>query len=176
MKDEVYDVVDKRDRVIGKATWTECHTKGLRHRSACVLIFRDRKKRDILLQKRSRKMKQDPGKWQHSAGGHVLSGDTPREAAMKEMKEELFSGISMPKIKLKKIVKFENDNLRNNHEISTIFEAIYPGPFSGKSEEVEGDPIWVNFDFVKKDIIRRPSKYTKSFRNVMRAYCRSTRI
>lgn len=175
MRDEVYDVVDKDDRVVGKATWTECHTRGLRHRSACVLVFRDGTKKEILLQRRSRKMAQDPGKWQHSAGGHVLSGETVRETAVKEMREELFSGMRMPKIRLKKIVKFENDNLRNNREISTVFEAVCPGPFSGKSDEVECDPVWAEADSVRRDIAKRPSRYTESFRNVMRAYCRATR-
>jgi len=170
MIDETYDVFDKRGKKIGRATWTEVHTKGLLHRSACVLVFRDRSRKEMLLQRRSRGMAQDPGLWQHAAGGHVLSGDSPLKTAMKETKEELFAGMRMPRVRLRRVTEFLNDNLRNNHEISTVYECFYPGPFSGKSDELEERPRWVETSRLLADVRRRPMRYTKSFRNVLKAY------
>ncbi|MBI4894802.1 MAG: NUDIX domain-containing protein [Candidatus Aenigmarchaeota archaeon] len=173
MEDETYDVVNEDDRVVGKATWTECHRKGLRHRTSCVLIFKDRTRREILLQKRSTDMEQDPGLWQHSAGGHVMAGETARKAAETEMKEELFAGMRMPDIKLRRVLKFANDNLAKNKEITTVFEAVHPGPFRHDRKEVGAKPVWTDLDFVLKDVRKNPGNYTVSFRNIIREYAKS---
>ena len=106
MVDEVYDVVDELGKKIRTATWTEVHTKGLRHQTVSALIFKDKTKLEVLIQRRSAAMAQDPGVWQHSAGGHVLSEDTKDKGIRKELQEELFAGHTLPKFEIKKLFTF----------------------------------------------------------------------
>lgn len=46
-------------------------------------------KGELLIQQRALNKSMFPGVWDLSAGGHVLSGETTKEAAMRETKEEL---------------------------------------------------------------------------------------
>ena len=56
---EIYDVVDADDHVIGQATRREIHKKGLRHRSVHILVFNQEGK--LFLQKRSLLKDESPG-------------------------------------------------------------------------------------------------------------------
>ncbi|RLE41746.1 hypothetical protein DRJ48_04965 [Candidatus Woesearchaeota archaeon] len=84
---EVLDVVDKDDNIIGKAPKKEVYRKLLRHRIVHVLIF-DNKGR-MALQLRSKRVSFCPGHWCTSVGGHVQSGESYEEAALREYQEEL---------------------------------------------------------------------------------------
>lgn len=84
---EYLDVVDTRDKVIGKASKQEVYEKKLPHRIVHVLIFN--KKRQLILQLRSANCKFCPGHWSTTVGGHVQSGETYEQAAQREYKEEL---------------------------------------------------------------------------------------
>ena len=51
MSEEIFDVVDDRDEVIGQAPRSEVHRRQLRHRAVHVLVLNARG--EIFLQKRS---------------------------------------------------------------------------------------------------------------------------
>ena len=85
--DEIYDLVDSDDRVIGQATRGEIHGKGLLHRSAHVLVFNSAG--HLYLQKRSLQKDESPGFWDTSAAGHLDAGEYYPEAAVRELNEEL---------------------------------------------------------------------------------------
>jgi len=85
---ELLDLIDDNDQVIGQLSKKEIHEgKNLLHREVGVIIYDNNG--NLLLQQRSFKKKLGPGKWTPSAVGHVLSGQTPEEAAHMELKEEL---------------------------------------------------------------------------------------
>jgi isopentenyldiphosphate isomerase len=84
---EIYDVVDADDHVIGKATRREIHEKGLLHRSVHILVFNPDGK--LFLQKRSLVKDESPGYWDTSSAGHVDSGESYFACAHRELKEEL---------------------------------------------------------------------------------------
>jgi isopentenyldiphosphate isomerase len=90
--DEVLDLVDEEDAVVGVATLCDCLEKGLLHRAVAVLVLRTNGK--ILLQKRSMRDLWHPAQWTLSCTGHVKSGEGYRDAAMRELGEEL--GIRSP--------------------------------------------------------------------------------
>ena len=69
MNEEIFDVVDERDVVIGQNTRAEVHRLGLRHRAVHVLVF-DRHGH-IFLQKRSLLKDRQAGLWDSSSSGHV---------------------------------------------------------------------------------------------------------
>ncbi len=84
---EFLDIVDKDDNVIGKAAKDDIYKKMLCHRIAHVLIFDDKGK--MILQKRSDKVSFCPDHWSTAVGGHVQTGETYQEAALREYQEEL---------------------------------------------------------------------------------------
>ena len=88
MTKEVFDIVDEDDRIIGQATRDEVHgNPGLIHRVVHILVFN--RSNDIYLQKRSKNKDVQPGKWDTSVGGHVDKDESYKDAAVREMEEEL---------------------------------------------------------------------------------------
>ena len=85
--DELFDVVDEKDAVIGQATRAEVHARGLRHRAVHVFAFR--KNGDLLLQKRSHLKDTCPGRWDSSAAGHLDAGEDYAACVVRELAEEL---------------------------------------------------------------------------------------
>ena len=75
MTDDIFDIVDCDDNVIGSAPRSLVHARGLLHRSAHVLIFTDSLPRKILLQKRSMLKDSNPGLYTTSCSGHIDSGE-----------------------------------------------------------------------------------------------------
>lgn len=84
---EMFDVVDSQDNVIGRASRKEVHDKGLLHRSVHVLVFDPQGR--LFLQKRSPEKDENPGYWDTSSAGHVNAGEDYPTCAQREMLEEL---------------------------------------------------------------------------------------
>ena len=129
-QDELFDVVNERDQVIGKATRREVHAnKSLIHRSIGVLVFNS--KNELLLQKRSASKDTEPLQWTISCSGHVPSQDSYEKSAKRELKEEL--GIQMPFIFVSKFIckaPFET-------ELCTIYKGVCNGPFIFHPQEIK---------------------------------------
>jgi len=139
--DEYFYVVDEDDNVIGKATRSECHRRGLIHRSVYIIVMND--KGEVFLQKRSMKKDLYPGCYACSATGHVEYGESYEEAARRELKEEL--GIESP---LKKICKFKCF-FEIEREISVLYVCHHNGPFDLNSEEIESGEF-LSIEEIKK--------------------------
>lgn len=85
--DELFDVVDEGDRVVGRATRGEVHARGLLHRAVHVLLFNSWG--ELLLQKRSAHKDEFPLCYTSSASGHLDAGESYEAAARRELQEEL---------------------------------------------------------------------------------------
>lgn len=149
-QDEVFDVVDENDNVIGKATRREVHkNKKLIHRSIGVAIFNIQGK--IYLQQRSATKDKDPLLWTVGCSGHVESGDNYEETAKRELTEEL--GINVP-------IKFYKKYICRapwETEMQMIFKAIYEGPFKLNKKEIMQGKFFTRKelnDLVKKGEIK----------------------
>ncbi len=127
---ELIDIVNGWDEVVGTATFDEVYEKRLFHRIVHIFLFNAQG--EIALQKRSVKKKFCPGYWSTAVGGHVQSGETPEEAALREGQEEL--GKRLPITFAHK--DFYEDAAGNKKWLST-FNAPYDGPFDLNPEEVE---------------------------------------
>src|SRR5689334_14044831 len=91
--DEIFDLVDANDQVIGKVRRGDAHRNpALIHRSVQVLVFTHDGL--LLLQRRSAHKDLFPGYYCASASGHVASGEEYATTAERELAEEL--GISAP--------------------------------------------------------------------------------
>jgi len=86
-ENEVYDIVDENDNVIGKATREEVHKNNkLIHRSIMFFIF-DKKGR-IFVNQRTENKEFFPEYWSITFGGHVNFGESYVDAVVRECKEE----------------------------------------------------------------------------------------
>ena len=84
---EIFDVVDREDSIIGQASRKLVHEEGLIHRSVHILVFNF--ENQLFLQKRSLEKDENPGLWDSSASGHVVSGENYYTSASRELFEEL---------------------------------------------------------------------------------------
>ena len=95
--DEIFDVVDSEDMVIGKASRHQVHNNDLMHRSVHILVFNSTG--NLFLQKRAMIKDESPGLWDSSATGHVESGEDYISCAKRELKEELsLSGVQLDEV------------------------------------------------------------------------------
>ena len=170
MPEGIYDIFNREGEKIRTASWTDCHKKGLIHKTAELILFKDASKRETLIHKRSNETQHSPGEWQHAAGGHITSGDTVEVGMRKEIQEELFHNAHAPDFALREVSTFFNHDLLGNYEFSTIFEGIYPGPFFPNPEEIIGEPVWIAWDELLRDMRENPSQYSNAFHNVMGEY------
>jgi 8-oxo-dGTP pyrophosphatase MutT (NUDIX family) len=93
--DEILDIVDENDRVIGQAPRGEVYAKGLRHRCVFVLA-RDARDR-VFVHRRTAVKLIFPSLHDMFVGGVVGAGETYDQAALREAEEELgVSGLPRP--------------------------------------------------------------------------------
>ncbi len=124
---EYLDEVDENNRVIGTKSRPEIHEKALRHRSVHIFIFNTRG--ELYLQKRSPHKDQYPDHWDSSAAGHTDPGETPLEAAQRELMEEL--GLE---VKLTEVLQYPAC-LETGWEFATLFTAQTDDPIHLNLEE-----------------------------------------
>lgn len=127
MPDELLDIVDNNDKVIGQELRSIIHQCGLQHRGAHILLFTQDGK--LLVQKRSRDRASYPSAWDCSVSEHVKSGESYLEAAMRGAKEEM----GVEGVTLKPLVRFRMNYGPNDNEISALFKGTV-------------DPTAVRFD------------------------------
>ncbi len=97
---EYFDIYNENGTPTGeKVERTIAHEKGILHAAVHIYIYRIRDgKYEILLQKRSDDKDSFPSCWDTSCAGHVSSGDSFEDTALKELSEELGINISFNKL------------------------------------------------------------------------------
>jgi len=90
--EEIFDVVDEQDRVIGQVLRSVVHAQGLRHRAVHIFLFNS--SGQLLLQMRSVQKDEYSLCYTSSASGHLAAGETYDSAAPRELLEEL--GLAAP--------------------------------------------------------------------------------
>ena len=130
--DEIFDIVDSNDRVIGTAPRSEIHAKGLLHRAVHLWIFHPDGR--LLLQKRSLTKDREPGRWTSSVSGHVNSKEDYDTAMHREIPEEI--GVPASTCKDFQKVKQFSASLETDQEFVWLYQAVHPGPFQPDPHEV----------------------------------------
>ena len=134
--EEIFEIVDEEDRVVGRATRSQCHgNPALIHRVVHILVFN--RHGDVLLQKRSMTKDIQPGRWDTSVGGHLEPGEDYPEAALREGREEL--GLVNPKL-----TYLYNSKIRNAVESENVgtFLTFSDGPFDFDRKEIDELKFW----------------------------------
>jgi isopentenyl-diphosphate delta-isomerase type 1 len=159
--DELFDVVDREDRVIGQAPRREVHARNLLHRAVHV-IAHDAQGR-VFLQKRSLAKDTFPGCWDSSCSGHLDAGEDYATAARRELGEELgWHDASLP---LRRVVKL-TASPETGHEFIQIF-LLGPlaGPFTLHPEEIS-DGRWIEPAELEAEMRRSPETFASAIRHL----------
>jgi isopentenyldiphosphate isomerase len=157
--DEIFDVVNDHDEVIGQSTRREVHARGLLHRAVHVLVFDARGR--VFLQKRSMAKDSAPGCWDSSCSGHLDAGEDYLTAAVRELVEEI--GLRVPGPQALIPVLQNNACADTGNEFVWVYRLQSEGPFVLNPAEIErGD--WFAPADVTRGIAERPAEYARSFR------------
>jgi len=155
MGEEIFDVVNERDEVIGKLSRKEVHRQNLRHRAVHVLMYN--KTGEVFLQKRSMKKDNFPGTWDSSAAGHLDCGEDYDACALREVREEL--GYVMERAP-KRIMKIDACD-ETGQEFVWLYRYESEGPFKLCPEELETGG-WVSVEAVSRWIQAKPREFAPS--------------
>jgi len=156
MSDEIFDVVNALDEVVGCATRSEVHATGLMHRAVHVLVFN--RKGEVFLQKRSMTKDKSPGLWDSSASGHVDSGEDYEACAVRELREEIGLLLAQPPQRLFKLAACE----ATDQEHVWVYQCTADGPFQLNAQEIDCGE-WLKPTEVTMRIDRRPQDFASAF-------------
>ncbi|GGJ02065.1 NUDIX hydrolase [Streptomyces brasiliensis] len=129
--DEILDIVDENDRVVGRSPRGEAYARGLRHRAVFVQA-RDAAGR-VFVHRRTATKLVFPSLYDMFVGGVVGSGESYDDAALREAEEELgVSGLPRPVFRF----KFLYDDGAAGSWWSAVYEVRCELPVRPQVEEV----------------------------------------
>ncbi|MDD3284607.1 MAG: NUDIX domain-containing protein [Patescibacteria group bacterium] len=176
---DILDIVNEYDEVIGSDTRDNVHNNGLLHREIVVWIFNDNG--EIAMQKRSKGKIFFPGLWSASTSGHVDFGDSYISTAIRELEEETSIKareedlIFIDKIYISYIFSNEARIYKNN-----IFTSVYAYKFKnnidklriekGEAEEFKWFKIdeLLNSDEEERNKNFVPTIYNNQIQNILK--------
>jgi isopentenyldiphosphate isomerase len=155
MNEEIFDVVNEHDEVVGRCPRSEVHRLGLRHRATHALVFN--KCGQVFLQKRSMKKDRQPGLWDSSASGHVDGGEDYDACVVRELREEIGLQISQVPRRLFKLAA----SPETDQEHVWVYRCEAEGPFRLHPDEIErGD--WFEPTEVTRWMKERPDDFASA--------------
>lgn len=155
---ELFDIVDERDQVIGQAPRGQVHREGLWHRAVHILIFNRRG--ELFLQKRSMAKDSFPGAWDSSASGHLDAGEDYDTAAWRELEEEI--GLTLPAAPHAWFGL--PATARTGWEFVHVYRMEHEGPFILNPEEITEGRWWDMREFDRWLQTARPGECAEALR------------
>lgn len=155
MSEEIFDVVNERDEVIGQRTRVDVHRLGLMHRAVHVLVFN--KSGQVFLQKRSMSKDRQPGLWDSSASGHLETGETYDVSAVRELQEEIGLKVVRPPRRLFKLAA----SPETDQEHVWVYRCEAEGPFEINQNEIEKGG-WFSAEEVTRWLAERPHEFASA--------------
>lgn len=143
---EFLDIIDENDKIIGLKSRDETHQLGLLHREIHIWLFD--KDHNIFFQKRGVSKTSTKGLLDAPIGGHVDSGESYINAALREAKEE--SGISMVANDLILLKKFRENFIDKTRKTSNNFlRYVYIYRYPIKESQLIKESQKINAGFQK---------------------------
>ena len=163
--EELFDVVDGQDRVIGQTPRSEVHARNLLHRAVHVLVYDGAGR--LFLQRRSMSKDSFPGCWDASCTGHLDAGEDYTTAARRELGEELgWHDASQP---LRPVTKLGASPDTGYEFIEIFLLGPTAGPFVLHPEEIiEGR--WIEPGELTGEMRAGPEKFSGAFRFLWAGY------
>jgi len=151
---EYFYAVDENDKVLGKATREECHSKNIIHRSVYIFVLND--KDELFLQKRSESKDLYGGYYTGSATGHVDYGEEYEAAARRELEEEL--GIKATLRFLCKVKSFSG----TEREISSLYLCRHSGLIRFNKAEID-EGFFMSVKEIRRELETGEKKFAHGF-------------
>jgi isopentenyl-diphosphate Delta-isomerase len=161
MNEEIFDIVNERDEVIGQGPRKEVHARGLWHRAVHVLVFNARG--EVFLQKRSMLKDTAKGKWDSSSSGHLDTGEDYDACAVREVREEIGLHLTATEASppLKRLFKIDARQ-ETGWEFCWIYRCENEGPFVLHPDEIETG-AWFTPDAVTQWVKEQPQDFASAF-------------
>ena len=156
MSEEIFDIVNERDEVVGQAPRKEVHARGLLHRAVHVLVFNARGQ--LFLQKRSMTKDTAKGKWDSSSSGHVDSGEDYDTCAVREVWEEIGLKLAQPPERILRIEACAE----TGQEFVWVYRCANEGPFTLHPQEIERGE-WFAPEEITRWMAERPQEFARAF-------------
>src|SRR5271157_693608 len=151
---EILEIVDSYDNVIGTGTRGEIHRKGFFHRAVHLFVFNPAGQ--VYIQRRSCSKDRHPGKLDSSAAGHVDPGETYAETAIRELREEL--GIQA---EVKEILRVPA-SIQTDNEHVVLFQVETESEPVPNPEEIQWG-AWLSRERVSKLMDESPDDFVPAF-------------
>jgi len=154
-KNEIFDVVNINDEVIDQQPRHIVHERNLLHRAVHALVYDENNR--LYLQKRSLCKDTNPGLWDTSMGGHLESGESYDQAAVRETFEEL--GIELDDLpqRLFKLQASKN----TGYEFIWVYKIIYSGTIQPCQIEIS-QGRWLTADELSMWMSQSPDIFTST--------------
>lgn len=160
-EEEVFDVVDDNDRVIGQAPRSEVHARRWLHRAVHIFVFNSRG--ELLIHQRSATKDECPLKFTSSASGHLHAGEDYDSAAVRELQEEL--SLDSP---LEYQTKLPGGPT-TSYEHSTLYRTVTDEPPQFLAEEIL-DGAYYPLEQIAAWVADKPDEFTPCFRSLWAWY------
>jgi len=154
--EELFDVVDDQDAVVGRAPRREVHARGWRHRAVHVLVFNGAG--ELFLQKRAQSKDVAPGAWDSSASGHLAAGEDYDAAAVRELAEEIGLRVDRAPRRWLRL----GAGPETGQEFVWVYRLEAEGPFTLNRDEIESGG-WFTPAAVAALLRRQPEQFAGSF-------------
>ena len=155
--EEMFDVVDEADRVIGSAPRSEVHRHRLRHRAVHVLLFSERA--ELFVQKRSATKDTFPGCYDSSASGHLNTGEDYDICARRETQEEL--GLVVPVGRFSRHFKVEACE-QTGWEFVWVYSVVTDEQPRINLAELESGEFWTP-EYLRSLLLASPELFAPGF-------------
>lgn len=160
--EEVFDLVDENDTVVGQARRGDVHRLGLLHRAVYAWVF-DTNGR-LLLQKRSPKKKIGPNQWDLSVAEHLQPGEDYRAGIARGLEEELGIVIDAKRLRgpLAPTHKRQLHQDNDFHDVELV-QSFVLEDYDGDVELKDGEAVdfrWVLVEELIEEISDSPDSFT----------------
>lgn len=159
--EELFDICDAEDRVIGVAPRSEVHAKNWLHRAVHVFVFNLRG--ELLTHLRSATKDQYPSTFTSSASGHVSSGESYESSVERELWEEL--GL---RGELEFLAKFSAgpETCYEHTQLYRLVTEAVPTPDPEEIAAIE----WLPLSEVADQLKRQPERFSPCYRTLLTWY------
>jgi len=152
-------VVDDKDKILGYAPRSECHTgKGRRHRAFVILLYDKNKK--ILLQHRKHKLFDK--RWDLAGASHPLHVDGKDDSYIESASRCLRNEWGIENVSLEKIGAFnyfKEDGKNCENEYCALIVGKYDGELKANAETAYGFRM-VSLEQLLSEAERKPETFT----------------
>ncbi|KAG7671001.1 hypothetical protein Ndes2526B_g01232 [Nannochloris sp. 'desiccata'] len=164
-EDEVFELVDENDQVIGREHRGVVHRQGLLHRAVYAWVFNPAG--ELLIQRRSPLKKIGANQWDLSAAEHLQPGEDYLSAVVRGLSEEL--GIQTEAVEVAGPLQPTHKRELHQggfHDVELVRSYRLDG-FKAEVKLVDGEVLeirWIALDKLRKEIANEPERFTQWMR------------